>query len=87
MEFFMYMRKVARVLGWWYVITHILELKHQLDVIRLLSEKFGVKCVYDKWVKHKLLTTYQQIIIMVDDFDSGRGRNYQMVLKKIFGAL
>jgi hypothetical protein len=86
-ELLRYYQKVASRVGWIYVILHPIKLKKELDVIRFLADKFGVWYLYESWVKHGHLQTYSGIVVMYEDYISGRGKNYQLVLRKIFGAL
>ena len=87
MELYRYYVKIAHKLGWFFVITNFLTIRDQLNVIKLLSEKFNVYYLYEAWIKHTGLISYSGIVVMHNDFMMGRGRNYQNVLRKIFGAL
>jgi len=86
MELLMYYRKIASKYGWIFVSMNFLKMKHELETIKLISEKFGTKYLFDEWIKHPHLLAYSSIISMVRDFDSGRGQNYQISTRKIFGA-
>lgn len=83
----MYYRKVANRINWWFVIRNFLKLKHQQEVIKFLSDKFGVIGLYEAWMTHTILRPYDRIVSMVHEYDDGKGQNYQNVLKKIFGAM
>jgi len=88
MELLMMYRKVSARTNSWYVLTNFLKIKHELEVIQYLSEKFGVIHLYDRWIEHPFLAVpYPRIVSTVAEYDAGRGKNYQIELKKIYGAL
>jgi hypothetical protein len=87
MELLMMYRKVAKRSSWLYVITHFIKIGAELEAIQFLSEKFGVMYLYERWIEHPYLAVpYPRIISMVAEYHAGRGKNYQIELKRIFGA-
>ena len=87
MELLRYYQKVASKTSWLYVILHPMKLHDELEVIKFLSEKFGTYYQYELWIQHSHLQSYSAIVVMKGDYDSGKGRNYQIATKKIFGAI
>lgn len=88
MELIMFYRKIASRAGWGYVITNFLYLSFILDNIREASYKFGVDYLYDAWIKHAYLAvSVSSVITTAVDFDYKKGKNYQIILKKIFGGI
>jgi len=86
MELLMFYRKIASRTGWGFVITHFLEIKDMLKTLKFIAEKFGMSYQYEKWIEHPYQTcSYGYMLFTVTDFNNGVGRNYQNVLKKVFG--
>ena len=87
MELLTYYRKVASKFGWYYVMTHFIKLDRELEAIKFLSHKFNVGYLYEKWIQHTHISSYSHAVSIVAEYDRGRGQNYQVLLKKLFGAM
>jgi len=83
----LYYRKVATRISWLFVFKNIKKLNHQLDVLEFLSEKFNTLSLFNAWLEHPIFVHYDRVVSLVRDYDERRGLNYQILLKKIFGAM
>jgi hypothetical protein len=86
MELWTFYRKIASRTGWVFVTLHFLEIKKMLKTLKFIAEKYGLSYQYEKWIQHPFLPcSYSYMLYTVTDFEKGIGKNYQNVLKKVFG--
>lgn len=74
-------------MGIFFVLRNFTKLSHQLDILRLISQKFSIYYLYEKWIEHpNLAVPYSYIVSIVTEFENKKGQNYQIFLKRVFGA-
>ncbi len=87
-EKIMFFRKISSRMGWLFVMFNFRKINFYLSQIKDASIKFGLGELYSSWISHPNLSVpYSMVVVTAIDYSTRKGRNYQIILRKLFGGI